>query len=68
MEGLALLGKVEKTLFIECFTEWGMSEQVRQKFLCSQEQEGGSSREGSLEEASEILKCNVYTEHTNHSS
>ena len=37
MEGLALLGKVEKTLFIECFTEWGMSEQVHQKFLCSQE-------------------------------
>ena len=36
-EGLTLLGKVEKNLFIESFTECGMSEQVCQQFLCSQE-------------------------------
>lgn len=53
LEGLTLLGKLERTLFIECFIKQGMSEQVCQQFLGSQGQEGGSSREGRVWEATE---------------
>lgn len=34
---LALLGKVEEAVFIECFMKWEMPEQVSQQFLASQD-------------------------------